>query len=78
MVRSSATNLAGHSPEVGICLEIPTSFKAAMRALQSVSCKIEVKRPGARRNVLFNEDTLNLALDFYLREGKPWKRIGSR
>ena len=36
------------------------------------------KHTSARRNVLFNDDSLDLVLDFSLEEGAPWKRITAK
>ena len=75
VVRSAASNLAGHGQEIGIRLEIPARMRAAMRALQSISYEIKTKHPGSRRNILFDDDTCELALDFSTEEGKPWRRL---
>ena len=75
IVRGSAPNLAGNGPEVGVGLEIPNNLRSAMKALQSLSFELKQKHPGARRNVLFDDDVLRLVLDFSLGEGKPWRRV---
>ena len=75
VVRSSATNLAGMGTDFGIRLEVPNHLKAAMRALQAVSYEIKQRHSNSRRNVLYDDDCMELALDFSLGEGHPWKRV---
>ena len=77
IVRGAASNLAGSSQDVGIRLEIPHHLRAAMRALQSVSFDIKTKHKDARRNILYDDDRLELVLDFSVGEGKPWRRLYS-
>ena len=75
IVRGSAANLAGSGPDVGVRLEVPNHLRPAMKALQSLSYNLKQKHTGARRNVLFDDDSLNLVLDFSLGDGQPWKRV---
>ena len=49
-----------------------------MKDLQPVSFNIKKKHPAARRNVLFEDATMDLVLDFCVNEGAPWRRITSR
>ena len=74
-VKGAAKNLAGKGQEYGVRLELPDHLKSAMGALQSVSYEIKQRYDGARRNVLFDDGTMDLALDFSVGEGKPWRRI---
>ena len=78
VVRSSASNLAGQGSDVGIRLEIPASMRSAMRALQSLSFEIKTKHPASRRNILFDDDTSELVLDFATSEGGEWRRVTSK
>ena len=77
-VRRSARNLAGKGQEYGIRLELPNHLKTAMSALQAVSYEIKQKFPGSRRNVLFDDDALDLVLDFSTAEGQTWRRMTSQ
>ena len=77
IVRSAASNLAGKGQEYGIRLEIANHMKADMKALQAVSYDIKQRHPEARRNVLFDDDSLELALDFSIGDGHPWKRVAA-
>ena len=43
--------------------------------LQSASFAIKQKHPAAKRNVLFEDESLDLVLDFCLREGETWRRM---
>lgn len=76
-VKGSARNLAGKGRDYGVRLEIPNHLKSAMKALQSVSFQIKSKYPDARRNVLFDDGTMDLVLDFCVSEGGQWKRMTS-
>ena len=75
-VKASARNLADKGPDYGVRLELPDHLKSAMKALQAVSYDIKKKYPHARRNVLFDDEGLDLVLDFSLTEGQ-WRRITS-
>ena len=77
-VKRSARNLAGKRSDYGIRLELPNHLKTAMSALQAVSYQIKQKFPGSRRNVLFDDNGLDLVLDFSTAEGNPWRRMTSQ
>ena len=76
-VRSAARNLAGKSSDYGVRLEIPNHLKTAMRDLQSASFEIKQRFPSSRRNVLMDDEALDLALDFCTTEGGAWRRMSS-
>ena len=76
VVRGAATNLGGHGPDVGIRLEIPRHLRGAMRALQSLSYEIRTRHAGSRRNILFDDEAMDLVLDFSVGDG-PWRRVSS-
>lgn len=48
-----------------------------MKALQTLSYDLKQKHRDARSNVLFDDDSLDLVLDFSLGEGQPWRRVTS-
>ena len=77
-VKRSAKNLAGKGRGYGVRLELPNYLKTAMSALQHVSYEIKQKFPEARRNVLFDDETMDLVLDFSTGEGRPWRRMSSQ
>ena len=77
VVRSAATNLAGKGPEFGVRLEVPNHLKTAMRSLQTLSHELRQKNPEARRNILYDDESQNLVLDFQLRTAAPWRRVTS-
>ena len=77
IVRRAARNLAGQGQEYGVRLEIPDRMKTDMNALQAVSFEIRQKFPTSRRNVLFEDETQSLVLDFCTGEGEKWRRITS-
>ena len=78
-VKSAAKNLAGKGSDYGVRLELPNHLKSAMSALQSASFELKSRYPQARRNVLFDDDALDLALDFCLEPEKDsrWLRMTS-
>ena len=59
-------------------LEIPNHLKTGMRDLQSAAYEIKQKFPASRRNVLMDDETLELALDFCTVEGGTWRRMSSK
>ena len=77
VVRGAASNLAGSGQDVGIRLEIPNRLRGSMKALQSLSFDLKTKNPGAKRNILFDDDAMDLVLDVSLGEGQPWRRISA-
>ena len=77
-VKGSAKNLAGKGQEYGVRLQIPNRLKTAMSALQSASYEIKQRHPGARRNVLLEDESMDLVLDFCIEEGGPWRRMTSK
>ena len=70
VVRSAATNLAGCGPDHGVRLEIPHFLRPAMKAPQSVSYDITQKHRDERRNILFDDERMDLVLDFCLTDGR--------
>ena len=74
MVRSSASNLAGKKG-MGIRLEIPEKLRPSLRALESVSYLIKKSNPTLKRNVKFDDETLDLVMDIKLNEDAPWQKI---
>ena len=48
-----------------------------MRALQAVSFDIKTKHKSARRNILYDDERMELVLDFSLGEGEQWRRVYS-
>ena len=49
-----------------------------MKALQSVSYDIKQKFPTSKRNVLFDDESMELVLDFCVREGESWRRMSAK
>ena len=78
VVKSSARNLAGLGSDYGVRLEVPGHLKSAMQAVQAVSYDIKKKYPGARRNVLYDDGSQDLVLDFCTAEGQSWKRVTAK
>ena len=78
VVKGAARNLAALGQEYGVRHEIPNHLKTNMQALQTVSYDIKQRHPTARRNVVFDDGAMDLALDFCTREGEQWRRISSR
>ena len=59
----------------GIRLELPDFLQSNFNVLQNAAYQIKKKSPGARRNILFDDHCLNLALDVKLKEAAEWQRI---
>ena len=45
-----------------------------MRSLQSMSYEIRTRHEESRRNILFDDDEMDLVLDFSI-GGGPWRRV---
>ena len=75
IVKGAASNLAGRGSDYGIRLELPNHLKTAMKHLQQISYDIRTKYPDARRNVLYDDASLDLVLDFCLTDGQAWRRL---
>ena len=73
-VRAAAYNLAGAS-NAGIRLEIPESLRQSLRALESIAYLLKQKHPGLKRNVKFDDSTMNLVMDFKLDATSQWKKM---
>ena len=75
-VRRSARELAGDR-DAGVRLEIPYYLKPSLKALESVSYSLKKKFPDVRRNIRFDDENMNLALDFNTDpEGSGnWRRL---
>ena len=78
LVKGSARNLASLGQDYGVRHELPDFLKTAMKDLQSLSYELKQKFTEARRNVRFDDDNMDLVLDFTTGEGEPWKRISSK
>ena len=76
-VKGAAKNLAGKVQEYGIRHEVPNHLKTNLKALHTLSYNIKQRHPDARRNVLFDDSVLDLALDACLEEEGQWRRISS-
>ena len=76
-VRSHASNLAKlpASVKAGVRMEIPDFLQANFRALEQVGYRIKQGNQRARRNILFDDDRLDLALDVKPDDGLDWVRI---
>ena len=75
-VRRAAKNLAG-APDTGIRLEIPNALQSSLKALEAVSYELRQKHPGIKRSIKFDDDQMDLVLDFNIRpeDGGEWKRV---
>ena len=63
--------------DYGIRHELPNFLKSSMSALQSISWELRQKHPESRRNVLFDDQALDLVLDFCPSEGASWRQISA-
>ena len=63
----------------GIRLEIPYSMQSKLKALESVSYNLKKKFPEIRRNIKYDDDTMDLVLDFNTHpdDGGNWKQVTS-
>ena len=77
MVRANASNIAllPASSPAGIRLEIPDFLQNNFKVLQNAAYQIKQNNRGAKRNVLFDDDKMDLALDIKLSDAVGWQRI---
>ena len=76
-VRGAASNL-GKLPKgikAGMRLEIPDFLQANFKTLEHVANRIKMSNPDARRNILFDDDALDMALDVKAGDEVDWCRI---
>ena len=73
-MRRAAKELAGDSG-AGICLEVPRHLQSSLKALESFNLKR--KNPGLKRNVKFDDASLDLVMDICLDpdNSSTWRRI---
>ena len=76
MIRGNASKL-GLLPKdsAGIRLELPDYLQNNFKVLQNAAYQIKTRNPGCKRNVLFDDDNLDLALDIKLSDADDWRRI---
>lgn len=74
IVRRSAYNLAGES-NTGIRLEVPHHLMKNFKALEAASYKLKQKYKGLKRNIKFDDEVCDLALEFRLHTDAPWKKL---
>ena len=77
-VRRAAKELAGSS-DAGVRLEIPSSMKPSLQALESISYNLKQKHAGIKRNIKFDDNVMDLVLDFNVNPegGGTWRRISA-
>ena len=73
-IKSSAFNLAGDR-SAGIRLEVAHHLMSNFKALSNASFKIKKKFPQCKRNLRYDDDALDLILDFKPKTDSPWKRL---
>ena len=77
VARGAASNLAGYGQEHGVRLEIPNFLRPAMKALQNLSFDLKQRHPEAKRNILFDDEAMDLVMDFCVAAGGQWRRVTS-
>ena len=77
IVRRAAKELGG-DPGAGVRLEIPQFLQSSLKALESVSFALKKKHPNTRRNIKFDDERMDLVLDFCLEPSEDdarWRKI---
>ena len=72
-VRSFAKNLERRGR--GLRLEVPDHLWPSFRVLQSVGYELKQKFPALKRNVLFDDENMDLKLDVCTDPAQPWRTI---
>ena len=77
-VRRAAKQIAG-AQDAGIRLEIPLYLQPSLKALEAVSYGLKQKNPGVKRSIKFDDQELDLVLDFNVDpEGSgSWRRVSA-
>lgn len=78
VVKGAARDLVGKGRDYGVRLELPNHLKSAMSALQSVSYDLKQRHPVARRDVLFEDSTMDLASTSPSGRGSPGRGLPQR
>ena len=74
-VRAKAANLANFGQEAGMRLELPNHLQKSFRVLMNLAYDLKKKNKNLRRNIMFDEDEMDLFMDCQLdREGER-KRV---
>ena len=76
VVRQAAYNLAGMSG-CGIRLEIAHHLMANFKALSAASYKLKKRFSDCKRNIMYDDESLDLVLDFRTSAETGWKRLKS-
>ena len=74
VVRGAAYNLAGQ-PDAGIRLEIAHHLMANFKALSAASFKLKQKYKDCKPNIKYNDEEMDLILDFRTTEMAGWRRL---
>ena len=72
-VRSFARNLERRGR--GLRLEVPDHLWPSFRVLQNIGYELKQKYPGLKRNVLFDDENMDLKLDVCTDPAHPWRTI---
>ena len=77
-VKRAAKELAG-SRDAGIRLEIPHQMQPGLKALESVAFHLKQKHPRMKRNIKFDDQSMELVLDFNTdpEGGGSWRQVGT-
>ena len=72
-VRSFAKNFERRGR--GLRLEVPDHLWPSFRVLQNIGYELKQRHPGLKRNVLFDDENLDLKLDVCTSPDHPWRTI---
>ena len=73
-VRAAAHNLAGHK-DSGMRLHVPGHLEPHFKILENISYVLKGKYPSLRRNIKFDEQNMDLVLDFQTEDGEQWRSV---
>ena len=76
LVKAQGPNLATYRDEAGMRLQVPDHLQKNFRALMLVAYDLKKKYPDLRRNIKFDEEKLDMFMDFQLEKEAGWRRIG--
>ena len=76
-VRRAARELGG-DPNAGVRLEVPTWLQSNLKALDALCYALKQKHPKLKRNIKFDDDALDLIMEFNTDPDDPskkWRRV---
>ena len=66
VVQAKASNLANYGEEAGMRIHLPDHLQKDFKVLMNLAFDLKKRNPQLRRNVKFDEETMNLYMDMQI------------